>query len=514
MAPEISRVASSVGNDTDGMYEIGSLVNITVTEAIGEEGLTGTVTINSDIIGGRVANGELKNAGSGIYYYIWNTNGSVPSADYEVETTLADISSNTDRDGLPGSPDLIMALVDETAPVILAVSSSVGLDTSGTYPPGSEVVIRVIEMYGETGLAGTIAISSAAGDIIVNETLMEGFEGSYYFIWNTKGFAAGEYLVETTLSDRYNNSDGDGLLGSDLAIVLLEPPDLTPPGAVLNIMAMDTPADNGNSVTVSWTPVDDTAGDFGHYSVYITKNDSVDPLQLEPEAAIQDISVKELSLTTCNGSSLEDGFSYYVTVMAFDLANNSNKGPQWVGPVVPRDDLPPMIEGRTPEMDEITVKGGEIIEFAVTVSPGEPDDLEFRWYLGQEIIYNGKNSFSFVAGEGPETHELRVIILDPAGNSHNYSWTINVITPTVDNGGDDAGKDEKGFLGPLMLWILVVIVVVGVAAVLFFFVHRRGKGENEHMGIEVGDEDDVEVGDEGEEFGNKMDDCEEWDGWV
>ena len=519
--PVVSVVTSSVGEDMDGIYEIGSVVNISIMEKFGEERLSGTITITSNTSDPGVREQALIEVRNGVYYFLWNTSGMVPADDYEVETTLMDISSNVDEDGLCRDPDLVITLVDETAPVISSVASSlVSLaeqDTDGIYHIGSEVIISVTEMYNETGLTGTITITSATCDPgIGKRSLVENENGVYCYVWNTAGMLPGnDYCVETTLADRYDNVDRDGLPGTDLVIILKEPPDVTPPEPVTGIYACDTPDDNGGSITVTWEIHENLAGDFSHYDVYcqwcepqrindssirahksVVRSRQNEPSNIslpEPEIRIDDIGINKTVLATCNGSSLTDGHSYFITVVAVDTSFNFISDPIWAGPVIPRDNVPPRVNGFRPVQNNITVNESGVMEFFVIISPDEPDrsKLEYRWYLNGNLTEDRTNRFVLKLWEvnSGKTLELSVVVLDPGGNAVDNTWTITVKEPESPNDGEhEKGNDDgsEGVARWIVIIVLVVIVVMGLAALFFFIRKRRGKN-----GSEEGEHDEI-----------------------
>jgi carboxypeptidase T len=215
-APQIINVDSSVGDDTDEHYELGSEVKLWITEVNNEPGLSGTVLILSESTGyDSGSNAVYHDVETSKYCYIWHTAGLQPADDYEVHTTLTDPAGNSDLDGsIPDGPDLIIILADTNPPVIYRVSSAVGTDTDNIYDVGAVVRIYVLEKHGEPDLTGTVRITSnsQAYDSGICELIYDANLNYYYYDWDTKGLKpADDYEVNVTLTDPYGNSDFDGL---------------------------------------------------------------------------------------------------------------------------------------------------------------------------------------------------------------------------------------------------------------------------------------------------------------
>jgi len=231
--PEIidvdSRLEQGPVISTENVYEIGSMVKITVSERYNETGLTGNVTISSASKGYDSGRLDLMfEPEEDTYATLWDTSGLSPCIDYGVEATLSDASDNADADGLPSSPDLSIALQDTISPEVEGVDSKVGDDHDERYEIESIVTLIVSEAMGESGLEGSIEISSSepdynSGPIPLQEVFTDFPPGTYQAFWNTSGLVPFEtYQVEVRLSDQYGNADDDGSdpEGCDLIIAL------------------------------------------------------------------------------------------------------------------------------------------------------------------------------------------------------------------------------------------------------------------------------------------------------
>ncbi|WP_455391416.1 M14 family zinc carboxypeptidase [[Eubacterium] cellulosolvens] len=254
--PEVSSVTSFVALDDDNRYEAGSEVWFIVREAKAELNLTGTISIHSrtqDYYSG--AQELLYSAVLDGYVWVWNTSSKaiVAADDYWVETTLSDRFGNIDFDGLPASPDLIIALDDTTAPEIIVVWSFVGYDTDNNYEVGSTVRLVVEERFAEPGLQGTVHIVSETAnyDSGFVPLAWDALNGYYTYTWPTSGLEpSDDYGIEATLIDGWSNEDADGLPDTpDLMIQLV---DRTPPEPISNLVAQQDP-DDKTKVTLTWT---------------------------------------------------------------------------------------------------------------------------------------------------------------------------------------------------------------------------------------------------------------------
>ncbi|MEW5759532.1 MAG: metallophosphoesterase, partial [Candidatus Thermoplasmatota archaeon] len=478
--PTISKVLSSVGSDKDGRYEVGSTVKISVIEQYCEEGLTGIINITSESVDfePKIQNKLLKEEGGGVYYYEWNTSGLKPADDYKIEITLSDSSQNTARTSIN------ITLEDTTPPVISAVVSSVGSDKDGIYELGSTVKISVIELYGEEGLAGTITITSPTYDFepkIQNKVLKEEGGGVYYYEWNTSGLKpANNYEVETTLTDAYQNADKDGLLGTDLVIVLVPPPDITPPERIENVGAYDVPRDQGGAIIVSWKKCLNSANDFLMYNIYISTKEFVNVSELKPEKQIYDINIVEAILTTCNGKQLLNGQAYYVGVVAVDENFNMDTQAVCAGPIIPIDNLPPIVESFSPFETNLTINESYSIEFAVNISSQEPDknELKYAWYLDNILVKENMSKFVFFAEKGLDGNKyyLKVIIKDMGGNIVEHNWTINVQKPTPTPLVDELENGElQKKEADSRVYVVACIIIFVCLCLTGLFLKRRKK---------------------------------------
>tara|TARA_B100001769_G_scaffold275009_1_gene275223 strand:- start:1029 stop:3431 length:2403 start_codon:yes stop_codon:yes gene_type:complete len=100
--------------------------------------------------------------------------------------------------------------------------------------------------------------------------------------------------------------------------------DLTPPPRLENVEAIDTPNDDGGRVTISWDI--STADDCTFYAVWIRENTPsitvvglpLDDTGFSQAEIIDDCSTNSTIVDGYDGTSLQDGQSYLVAVVAYD----------------------------------------------------------------------------------------------------------------------------------------------------------------------------------------------------
>lgn len=187
------------------------------------------------------------------------------------------------------------------------------------------------------------------------------------------------------LNPTYAGKLGTGRINTAEAIGL----DL-PPGPPRSVMAVDTPRDEGGSITVSWSKsVDDGRGrnDVREYVVYRCDN-AKDSQGLDVPAGnwIQKGRVPVGEFLTFVDTSVQDKVFYWYRVSAKDARNEAFAAPS--GPVMARDDLPPPAVEDVSAADNQADEGGAISVSWSTYDP--PSD--FAGYR----IYRGQTAFSRV----------------------------------------------------------------------------------------------------------------------
>jgi len=174
----------------------GEVVTVNVYEELGESGCTGTVAIVGEW---KTGTGELKNRGSGLYTYMWDTSGW-PAGAYSIDAFLGDLNGNVDPDGVNDvTPDLEVYIEDYIPPDVLSVLTQ-------TEDGWLKVLVQVTG--GETGLSG---IAYVSGPDYYDLDLEDNGDGWYSARINTTDLKPGIYEVEVIMEDPTGNMDYDGL---------------------------------------------------------------------------------------------------------------------------------------------------------------------------------------------------------------------------------------------------------------------------------------------------------------
>jgi hypothetical protein len=160
------------------------------------------------------------------------------------------------------------------------------------------------------------------------------------------------YLAVTAVDD-------DGL--EDTAVVPAGPvtseDNLIPP-PIENIVAEDTPNDNGGSITLSWSAT--TVEDFDHYNIYIHTVTFSEITGLIPELTIDVITTTTIEVTTIGGEPIANYVDYYLAVTAVDHSGQEAVGVTCAGPVQALDNLAPEPISNVEAIDTPDDNGGSI----------------------------------------------------------------------------------------------------------------------------------------------------------
>jgi hypothetical protein len=329
--PDIYRVDSYVvkglwgsqGNisDDDEVYELGTVVRFRVFETLNDPTLLGTLRIYSLSQSFDTGPKQLSYNEAGQYYYWdWNTTGLQVANDYKVEATLQDSSGNKDNDGsISGAPDLVVVIQDTTPPVVTSVSS-IELesgDTNGIYELGSIIRIIIIEQHNELGLFGSIEITMNSKGFNFTDTSVKSntTSGTYYYDWDTSVDinGIGNYEIEVSLQDLFDNNDTDGLpVSPDLIIEIV---DNTLPDTVKNVNLVEDQTDPGK-IEIKWD--DAEAGS----TIYIYRSKS--PLVQENLSSMAPVYISTSGETSYVDTVPADGSTYYYAVIIEDANGNIN----------------------------------------------------------------------------------------------------------------------------------------------------------------------------------------------
>ena len=225
---------------------------------------------------------------------------------------------------------------------------------------------------------------------------------------NGEALVFGEtYYVAVTAVDKSGNENktvrcSNGLMFKDDF-------DTIPPLNVTNVLAEDTDADNGGSITVGWDKC--TAADFLLYRVYISKDTIATTNAPGAELAYESKDSPDLSVevTSYDEDPLVDGDGYYFAVVAVDFNDQiSLLGESSIyGPVEPVNDsdveVPPAVTGFA--VHSTAINNATLVWVPFTSSQ-VPD---FHQYI---IFYSTESSFDPATAErmdGTDNSSLKKI---------------------------------------------------------------------------------------------------------
>lgn len=515
-APEITNLSAFAidpfgDKDTDGRYEIQSVVYFTVIEKYGEPWLDGTISINSlsasySLTSQPLVYDNITNE----YRFTWNTTGLSPATDYLVETSLADSSLNSDNDGFNNTgPDMIIVLQDSIPPKVLSVDSYVvkGLwgapgnesDNNEIYELGTVIRFLVYEELNDPTLLGTVRVYSISQsfDTGYKQMTFDGVDQVYYWDWNTSGLqVADDYKVDSTLQDSWGNKDSDGAVpgGPDLIVKLQ---DTTPPviTSVTSIVVDTGDSDGiyevGNVIRIIVTDRHNELGLYG--TVNITLNST------GYDSGLKDMSPSSTNLTyyydwDTSGSSIGPGI-YFVETTLHDSFNNTDSDGLAISPDLAIE----LVDNIPPD----TVKNVNVQE-----KPDVPGEVEITWDRAEPgatvYIYRSKTPFDEenitqiapiyistldessyidnVPADG-STYYYAVIPEDSAGNinwglTEDNTGSVQVGKPKSDKDSEDTSF-KLGEMGWIILIIIIIVIIVILVAV-FLYTRKPKRGPIDH----------------------------------
>ncbi|UCH88476.1 MAG: carboxypeptidase regulatory-like domain-containing protein, partial [Thermoplasmata archaeon] len=339
--PEVSEVkAVKVISSEEGrtVFNASEDVIFIVKDSDNETDLTGYVIVNSTSQNYLSEKLSLTySLGLQAYYVHWQTLGLDQSDDYRVDAVLTDYDGNSDLNGSNElGPDLVITLLDVTAPEIYDVRSRVGTDTDGIYEKGSTVLIEIHEAFQEINLTGTVDITEKSLDYSTGyQPVLYSQEYNYYYYeWDTTGLTpSSAYQVRTTLKDKWGNTDNDGLgKGVDITIKIVD----TKAPLIYSIESQvgedtDGDYDLGSSVKILVYEYYNESGLNGYIEINspdLTKDYS----EVLPLSFDSDNNVYYTYWDTTNATPFID---YYVdSVLTDDYNNSDSDGVITFGPVL------------------------------------------------------------------------------------------------------------------------------------------------------------------------------------
>jgi hypothetical protein len=135
-----------------------------------------------------------------------------------------------------------------------------------------------------------------------------------------------------------------------------------------------------------------------------------------------------------------------------------------------------------PEGKSASIKEKETLDFTITKSDEDGDDLEVKWYVDGVLVYEGSDKYSFT----PDYSSIRNRVVTAevseteSGENSTFSWDIAVADVDL----SEAREELMGL--SYDAWGLILAIISGLAAVLLFLFGflrvRKKKGRlKEHM---------------------------------
>ncbi|MDD5066425.1 MAG: hypothetical protein PHF84_05205, partial [bacterium] len=210
--------------DTDNNYLEAAPVYIWIQEINNTTSATGLMDIDPYSRTG-VSNALMTEAGSGRYYYVWNTTG-LSNGSYSLESMLRKPGMTNDLNGYNNTgTDLVIRITNGLN--ISAISSEAGDDKDNNYNTGDKVKVLIAEKNYAAGCEARIVLYTAEKTNVRSGLMTGTGSGEYYYEWDTTGLSGGTYYVETTITNSSHPAHRPDLTGyndsgADLVITLVE----------------------------------------------------------------------------------------------------------------------------------------------------------------------------------------------------------------------------------------------------------------------------------------------------
>lgn len=446
-----------------------------------EPGLAGTITIIKRSNRERMNDGEnLSEKDGGGYWYRWSTNG-LGCGEYGIRITLRDRCGNERVRDVSGSPDLVIQLVDTTPPVVARVWASESEYIENHYHIGKCVTIHVEDKYLERSLRGTVDISFPGGARLLSGELTESpSPGIYTYTWNTSSLSAGDYWVETILSDEWGNEDRDGLsTHPDLRITL---EDITPP-TIISVHPPDG-AENVNVNTIITVGFDEEILKETFSSGFEIKDSDGRPrrgswryvpennrFEFTPQEALVHNRTYVCSLlpdvSDLAGNMLGEEYSWSFKTSQPPLVNS-----------------PPEIIHYLPHVTTVYAAPSEIVNFSVEVRERDMDSVDIKWYVNGEIVIDEYDDIlrllTPLIANGTVIYQTIKVEVSDGEFYVSHKWIL--IVSDSGKGMEELGPDEDEkqeeenvFRSSRGRKMIVLLALVLIAIVLSYILYRRKK---------------------------------------
>jgi hypothetical protein len=135
-----------------------------------------------------------------------------------------------------------------------------------------------------------------------------------------------------------------------------------------------------------------------------------------------------------------------------------------------------------PEGKSASIREKETLDFAITKSDADGDDLEVKWYIDGVLVYEGSDKYSFTPDYSSTRNRIVVAEVSEteSGANSTFSWDIAV--------ADVVEEDDREELFGLSYdaWGLIMAIISGLGAILLFLFGfyrvRKKKGRlKEHL---------------------------------
>jgi hypothetical protein len=271
-------------------------------------------------------------------------------------------------------------------------------------PPRPPRDVQAADTEGDQGASMTVSwlasLDDGAGSGEVTEYIIQRRRGALgSFTEVARVAAGGTEFVDATVTDGrdyyYRLRATDGTLNSEAVTVgPVQSANDQPPARVFGLAAVDTPNDDGGSVTLTWNAYTPPA-DFSHFSIYRSGASFVNLWSQTPLTTVADAST-----TGFVDNTVLDGAEYYYAIGAVDQFDNEAKNVSSVGPVQSFANGP------------IALSAGLRL-FGPPVAPTDPDaavflgiardQLQFaKWYAASSryAYYSPANRLKMFLGRG------------------------------------------------------------------------------------------------------------------
>jgi hypothetical protein len=255
------------------------------------------------------------------------------------------------------------------------------------------------------------------------------------------------YYIAITVSDDLGKEDWTQVTVSNPVI----PVDNLSPPPIKNLTGIDTPDDNGKSITLSWEFYSNI--DFDYFAIYwFTDYDST---EIDFPNMTAGLVLREMIINKTIVPVSENNVSYYFAVLVFDINGNVDYSVEVFGPVKALDNLPPVLNRALSipnNFDSLLYNNTETEDFRDFLDT--KDLAYFYWYLDGELIENATDSRNFIIMSELSlgNHTLKVIAQEESGLKDTLQWNFSVLEIP------EEPSDVTSV--PVMFWLAIIILII------------------------------------------------------